>query len=68
MPLNKTQLKTDLTIGLKQIFSNPSTVNNVDKVAEAMATLIADKMETFVKTGNAVGADSNGATHNLSIV
>lgn len=68
MPLNKTQLQTDLAAGLKQIFGNPSTTNNVDQVAEAMAALIADKMETFVKTGKAVGADSNGATHNLSII
>lgn len=59
MAFNKTKLISDL----KQIFSNPNTTNNVDTVAEQMATAI----DNYVKSGKATGTDSHGDTHNLRL-
>lgn len=67
MAFDKTTLKTALENGLKQIFDSPNTSNNKDAVAEQMAQLIADKVDDYVKTGNAVGTDSNGDTHALTL-
>ncbi len=49
MALNKATLKSALETGLKQIFSNPSTSNNKDAIAEQMALLISDKVDDYVK-------------------
>ena len=59
MALNKAKLRTDLL----EILNNPSTVNNVDAVAEALA----DAIDSYVRTATATGVDSRGDTHNLSI-
>ncbi len=59
MALDKAALKAKL----KQILSDPSITSNVDKVASAFA----DSIDEFVKTANAVGSDSNGDGHNLTI-
>jgi len=67
MALNKTALKNSLKTGLITILSNPQTQNNVNTVAEQLATLLSDKIDVYVKTGNAVGSDSNGDTHALNI-
>jgi len=67
MAFNKTALKTSLETGFKSIFNNPQLNNNSDAVATAMATLIANKMDDFVKTGKATGLDSRGDTHNLPL-
>lgn len=49
MALNKTTLKAELEIGLKQIFDNPNITNNKDAVAEQMAVLLSDKIDDYVK-------------------
>lgn len=49
MALNKNTLKSQLEVGLKQIFANPSTTNNKDAIAEQMATLLSDKIDDYVK-------------------
>ena len=67
MELQKAALKASLKVGMIQIFSNPSTNNNVETIAEQLAELIADKVDVFVKTGKAIGADSGGDAHNLTI-
>jgi hypothetical protein len=67
MALQKAALKNSLKIGFKQILSNPSIQNNVDQIANQMAILISDNIDVFVKTGNAVGTDSDGNTHALTI-
>ena len=59
MALNKAQLKADLIAAL----NDPKTTNNVDAVASALA----DAIDSYVKTGNAVGTDSRGDAHNLTI-
>ncbi|MDB0601069.1 hypothetical protein PL373_07905 [Tenacibaculum maritimum] len=59
MALNKTALKNRLA----QILSNPKTNSNVN----AVATELADAIDEFVKTGSAVGVDSHGDSHNLTI-
>lgn len=59
MALDKAGLKNDL----KSIFNNASTDSNIDEVAEQMA----NAFEKFVKTGKAIGVDSRGDTHNLTI-
>ncbi len=59
MAFNKTQLRNDLI----EIFNNPSTEGNVNAVATALANAIDD----YVKTGNAIGTDTNGDTHNLTL-
>jgi hypothetical protein len=68
MALNKTILKTELQAGLITILNNPQTTKNVTVIAEQMATLLADKIDNYVKTGNAVGTDTQGNAHNLKIV
>lgn len=55
--------KAGLTTKLKQIFSNPKTTSNVDTIA----TELADAIDQYVKTGNAIGTDSRGDAHNLTI-
>lgn len=67
MALQKTALKNGLKTGLIQIFSSPQTQSNVNTIADQLATLLADKIDTYVKTGKATGTDSNGDTHNLPI-
>ena len=67
MPLQKTIYKNALKQGFIQVFSNPNINNNVEAVAEALANVMADNTEIFVKTGKAVGSDSNGDTHALTI-
>lgn len=59
MALNKAQLKADLIAAL----SDPKTANNVNTVA----TALADAIDSYVKTGNAIGMDSRGDAHNLNI-
>jgi hypothetical protein len=68
MALNKATLKAELQAGLITILSNPQTTSNVNTIAEQMATLLSDKIDDYVKTGNAVGTDSGGDGHNLTIV
>ncbi|AUS06486.1 hypothetical protein [Pseudotamlana carrageenivorans] len=67
MALNKTALKSELQQGFINIFSDPKTENNVEEVAEQLADLISNKVNDFVKTGSAIGVDSRGDTHNLTI-
>lgn len=55
--------KAGLEAKLIQIFSDPQLESNVEIVAEKLANAI----DEFVKTGNAVGVDSRGDTHNLTI-
>ena len=59
MALNKTGLKTQLIT----ILSDPKTTSNITTVATALANAIDD----YVKTGAAVGTDSRGDAHNLTI-
>lgn len=59
MALNKTQLVNDLTI----LLSNPSVTSNVN----AVAVQLADAIDSYVKSGNAVGTDSRGDTHSLTL-
>ncbi len=59
MAFNKTQLRNDLI----EIFNNPSTEGNVN----AVATALAEAIDNYVKTGNAIGTDTNGDTHNLTL-
>ncbi len=54
MALNKTLLKNELKTGLRQIFANPSTTNNSDAVADAMAQLLSDKIDDFVKEASII--------------
>ncbi len=67
MAFNKLVLKNDLKVGLRQIFDNPSIVNNKDAIADAMAQLLSDKIDNYVKQGKAVGTDSHGDTHTLTL-
>ena len=67
MALDKATLKSELKAGFITIFSNPKTSNNVNTVAEQLATLISDKVDVYVKTGKAVGTDTRGDGHNLTI-
>lgn len=60
MALNKEQLKAKLI----QAFSQPDIESNIETIAEEMANAI----DEFVKTGNAVGTDTNGDGHTLEIV
>lgn len=55
--------KAGLEAKLMQIFSDPQLESNVEIVAKKLANAI----DEFVKTGNAVGTDSRGDTHNLTI-
>ena len=55
--------KAGLTAQLIQILSNPQTTSNV----VAVATALADAIDEYVKTGNAIGVDSHGDSHNLTI-
>lgn len=59
MAFNKTQLVTDLEV----LLSNPSVISNVNTVAAHLA----DAIDRYVKSGNAVGTDSRGDTHNLNL-
>jgi|GEM_PF-4351787 len=59
MALNKAKLQADLV----NILNNPQTTNNVNTVAAALANAI----DQYVKTGNAIGVDSRGDTCNLKI-
>lgn len=59
MPLNKVQLTADLT----QILAQPSTVDNAAQIAQQLA----DAIDAYVRTGNAVGVDSGGDAHTLTI-
>lgn len=68
MALDKATLKNSLKSGLITILSNPQTSNNVNLIADQLATLISDKIDIYVKDGRATGTDSNGDTHNLLIV
>ncbi len=67
MALDKTTLKNNLKSGLIQILSNPTIQNNVNTIAEQLAILMSNEIDTYVKTGNATGVDSRGDTHNLNI-
>jgi hypothetical protein len=67
MAFNKATLKSELETGLKQIFDNPNISNNKDAIAVAMAQLFADKIDDYAKTGNAVGSDTGGDTHTLTL-
>jgi len=67
MALQKSVLKNNLKTGLIQILSNPNTQNNVTQIANQLATLISDEVDAFVKTGQAVGSDTGGDTHALTI-
>ena len=67
MALVKATLKASLKSGMIQIFSNPQTQGNIQAVAEELSELIANEVDAFVKTGNAVGTDSRGDAHNLTI-
>lgn len=60
MALDKARLIEDFIDAL----TNPSTENN----AEAKAIAMANAVDAFVKTGNAVGTDTNGDGHTLTIV
>ncbi|MEE9408123.1 MAG: hypothetical protein V3V28_08620 [Polaribacter sp.] len=59
MALDKATLVTDL----KSIFNNADKESNID----AIATQMANAIDRYVKTGNAVGVDSRADTHNLTI-
>lgn len=59
MALNKAGLRTQLI----DILNNPQTTSNV----VAVATALADAIDTYIKTGNATGTDSRGDIHNLRI-
>lgn len=60
MALNKTQLAASIKIA----FNKANTSNNIDEIANDLASAI----DTYIKTGNAVGVDSRGDSHNLNIV
>ena len=62
MALNKTQLKTELKVGLITIFSNPQTNSNIVTVSDAIATLVSDKVDFYVKQGDVTGTTSGGET------
>lgn len=59
MAFNKAKLTNDL----KGILKDPKHTNNADAVAVALA----DAIDQYVKTGNAIGVDSHGDTHNLTL-
>ncbi len=67
MALQKTAYKNTLKQGFIQVLSNPNIENNVEAIAEGLANVIANAGDTFVKTGNAVGTDSDGNSHTLTI-
>lgn len=56
--------KATLTAQFIQILGNPLTSSNVAVVATALANAIDD----YVKTGNAIGTDTHGDGHTLTIV
>lgn len=68
MALDKPTLQSTLQTGLTTILNNPQITNNAAIIAAQVATLFANAIDVYVKTGNAVGADTGGDGHNLTIV
>ena len=62
MALQKAAYKSALKVGFIQALSNPKTQSNVDAIAEALADVIANAGDIFVKTGTVTGVTSNGGT------
>lgn len=59
MAFNKAKLTNDL----KEILGDPKHTNN----ANAVAIDLTDAIDEYVRTGNAIGVDSRGDTHNLTL-
>lgn len=68
MALQTQILKTAIQQAFIRAFTQPDfNENNAHKIAQELGDDIGAAVDAFVKTGNAVGTDSRGDSHNLTI-
>lgn len=61
MALDKASYESALSAGLKTFLDDADTEKSTQAIADALAGIIADATDTFVKTGTAEGETTGGA-------